>query len=476
MAVRRFWATYLPGLPHLGVGTRSVSYPRFRRYGGVWNNQRTWSSAARTAVQSESQQKRESWHTAEESIERYVEGGYHPVSIGDTFKDGRYTVVRKLGWGRYSTIWLAKDNKKDIYVSLKLLTSEWTPREDLLSEAAFLRKASTANPSHPGSQHVLTLLDEFRFKGPNGTHIVLVTDVLGEDLVTVRGRYDGGRLPVGVVKQVSKQVLLGLQYLHKECGITHTDMKPDNILIALSPPPAICDPSLSPSVVSNNFISECLSVLKPQAEMITSPSGDPVPISVSQALPIFAMRKATNGNHPLEIRVKIVDLGVANWNDRHWADMIESPAMRAPEVILRAGWDTKADIWSAGCMIYELIMGEWLFTPRGSQLYTQEQDHLSQISALLGPIPSSLVDQGKYSHKQFDAHGSLPIISHPPRTPSLEKRVERQDALSADQFAGFVSFLRAMLQIDPGRRASATELLEHDWIREGKEVHWWSAV
>jgi hypothetical protein len=39
---------------------------------------------------------------------RYVLGGYHPVRLGDKFED-RYVVLRKVGFGRYSTVWLAKD-------------------------------------------------------------------------------------------------------------------------------------------------------------------------------------------------------------------------------------------------------------------------------------------------------------------------------------------------------------------------------
>ena len=47
----------------------------------------------------------------EEDWEDYVKGGYHPVKIGDAFSDGRYLVVRKLGWGHFSTVWLARDTK-----------------------------------------------------------------------------------------------------------------------------------------------------------------------------------------------------------------------------------------------------------------------------------------------------------------------------------------------------------------------------
>lgn len=38
----------------------------------------------------------------------YVKGGYHPVKIGDLFHN-RYHVIRKLGWGHFSTVWLCWD-------------------------------------------------------------------------------------------------------------------------------------------------------------------------------------------------------------------------------------------------------------------------------------------------------------------------------------------------------------------------------
>lgn len=46
-----------------------------------------------------------------EPLNRYRVGGYHPISLGDSFKDGRYKVLHKLGWGGYSTVWAAKDSR-----------------------------------------------------------------------------------------------------------------------------------------------------------------------------------------------------------------------------------------------------------------------------------------------------------------------------------------------------------------------------
>lgn len=51
----------------------------------------------------------------QEPLSRYRQGGYHPVTLGDTFNDTRYTVLHKLGWGGYSTVWLARDKKYYVF-------------------------------------------------------------------------------------------------------------------------------------------------------------------------------------------------------------------------------------------------------------------------------------------------------------------------------------------------------------------------
>jgi hypothetical protein len=41
----------------------------------------------------------------------YKPGHYHPIHFGDLFKNGRYKVIRKLGYGSFATVWLAHDNE-----------------------------------------------------------------------------------------------------------------------------------------------------------------------------------------------------------------------------------------------------------------------------------------------------------------------------------------------------------------------------
>jgi serine/threonine-protein kinase SRPK3 len=46
-----------------------------------------------------------------EDVLQYTHKGFHPVRPGDVYHDGRYRIIRKLGFGSYSTVWLAEETK-----------------------------------------------------------------------------------------------------------------------------------------------------------------------------------------------------------------------------------------------------------------------------------------------------------------------------------------------------------------------------
>ncbi len=169
----------------------------------------------------------------EEDSEDYCKGGYHPVQVGEEYKDGKYTIVRKLGWGHFSTVWLSRDNTSGKHVALKVVRSAAHYTETALDEIKLLKKVVEAKESHPGRAHVVSLLDSFNHKGPNGVHVCMVFEVLGENLLGLIKRWNHRGIPMPLVKQITKQVLLGLDYLHRECGIIHTDLKPENVLIEI---------------------------------------------------------------------------------------------------------------------------------------------------------------------------------------------------------------------------------------------------
>lgn len=169
----------------------------------------------------------------EEDSEDYCKGGYHPVQVGETYNNGKYVVVRKLGWGHFSTVWLTRDTTSGKHVALKVVRSAAHYTETAIDEIKLLNKIVQANPNHPGRKHVVSLLDSFEHKGPNGVHVCMVFEVLGENLLGLIKRWNHRGIPMPLVKQITKQVLLGLDYLHRDCGIIHTDLKPENVLIEI---------------------------------------------------------------------------------------------------------------------------------------------------------------------------------------------------------------------------------------------------
>ncbi|XP_049893858.1 SRSF protein kinase 3-like isoform X2 [Epinephelus moara] len=160
----------------------------------------------------------------------YGIGGYYPVEIGDIFVD-RYQVVKKLGWGHFSTVWLCWDMVKSRFVALKVVKSAQTFTETALDEIKLLKCVRDSDPKDPKRETIVHLIDDFRITGVNGEHVCMVLEVLGHQLLRwiVKSNYTG--LPLPCVKSILRQVLQGLDYLHTKCKIIHTDIKPENILL-----------------------------------------------------------------------------------------------------------------------------------------------------------------------------------------------------------------------------------------------------
>ena len=81
--------------------------------------------------------------------------------------------------------------------------------------------------------HTVQLLNSFLHSGPNGQHFVMVFEILGVNLLEIMKRYNYSGIPLPLVRRMTRQILIGLDYLHRKCRIIHTDLKPENVIVSL---------------------------------------------------------------------------------------------------------------------------------------------------------------------------------------------------------------------------------------------------
>ncbi|VDL89331.1 unnamed protein product, partial [Schistocephalus solidus] len=446
-------------------------------------------------------------------------GGYHPVKIGQMY-NGRYHVVRKLGWGHFSTVWLCWDLVSKRFVAMKVVKSAAHYTETALDEIKLLTCVRESDPEHPFRCKTVQLLDDFKVSGVNGVHVCMVFEVLGHNLLKliIRSGYHG--IPVENVRTIIRQTLEGLHYLHEKCQIIHTDIKPENILVGISDSAIrrlaaeAIDAQRRGVQLSGSAVSTAPKELtsetgklskgkkrrmkkqqrKQQAlleqefeeleeiefrehekrlrEMGLMPEGDsnPLEASADQKTEEEDTTPAAHTAGDIEptsdvcdIEVKIADLGNACWTYRKFTEDIQTRQYRALEVLIGAGYSTPADIWSTACTAFELATGDYLFDPHTGENYSRDEDHLAHIIELLGPIPRSIVSSGKYSREFFDKKACLRHIRELKPWDLLSVLVQKYD-WPLHEAKLFTSFLEPMLAYDPNERATAWECLQHPWI------------
>ncbi|CAD8188156.1 unnamed protein product [Paramecium octaurelia] len=471
----------------------------------------------------------------DEGMEDYKIGGYHPVHIGEVLLN-RYVVIQKLGWGHFSTVWLAKDFKYETYVALKIQKSASHYLEAAYDEVEILQKVAQ-NVQNPvwiqslkeyyadqgrtsfnrDDTHTVQLLNSFVYKGPYGHHFCMVFEILGVNLLEIIKRFEYKGCPMDIARRMAKQILIGLDYLHRICGVIHTDLKPENVLLCLSDE-EIKDIVENGQLTSNQLFSDRIHIYrqmlgivedKPvveekktyqkqeeddldsqstnltktqkrkllrkkkqqqqqqtqQNEFINEPNEQTEQERPKSIKELFQQQKKISFTQqkklPDNFRLKIADLGNACWIHHHFSTLIQTRQYRSPEVLLGIKYNPTADIWSFACMIFEMLTGDYLFEPRQGPNFSKNEDHLAQIQELLGKFPYEYCTRGAKAKRYFTSNGQMK------RIPQLhfwslfnvltEKyRFKQEEALS------FASFMMPMLHQLPEYRTTAQEVLQRE--------------
>jgi len=167
------------------------------------------------------------------------------------------------------------------------------------------------------------------------------------------------------------------------------------------------------------------------------------------------------------IRIKIADLGNATPISHHFTNDIQTRQYRCPEAILgMEQWDERADVWSIACVVFELLTGEYLFNPKSRQgCWGKDDDHVAQISELIGDgFSKEMKTTGRWSREIWRSNGQLRHISRLHHWPLKSVMMEKYDHKPEDAEL-FASFMEPMLAIDPKKRVSAKDMLNHPWLQ-----------
>ena len=139
----------------------------------------------------------------------YCFGGFHPVHIGDTL-GARYRIVHKLGYGSFSTTWLARDNHLQEYVAVKVGTAKSDTKEiDVMAQLASKNETRAL---------ISPVLDRFHIQGPNGAHPCLITTPARCSLAAAKDSY--GIFRPDVSRSLAAQLVMAVACMHDH-GYVH---------------------------------------------------------------------------------------------------------------------------------------------------------------------------------------------------------------------------------------------------------------
>jgi serine/threonine-protein kinase len=217
---------------------------------------------------------------------------------------GVYEVTALIGEGGMGQVYRARDTKLNRDVALKILPDAFASNPDRL--ARFTREAQTlAALNHPNIAHI------HGFEETGGVHALVMELVEGEDLSQ---RIARGAIPVAEALPIAKQIADALEAAHEQ-GIVHRDLKPGNVKVRDDGTVKVLDFGL--------------------AKALEPAVGAGASATMSPTITTPAMTQ----------------MGM----------ILGTAAYMSPEQAKGRPADKRSDIWSFGCVLYEMLTAKRAF-------------------------------------------------------------------------------------------------------------------
>jgi CDC-like kinase len=278
------------------------------------------------------------------------EHGHLIYKEGDILNN-RYEIVRTLGEGTFGKVAECKDLSSECTKkALKVIRNVAKYREAAKLEIHVLKTIHEKDSN--AANLCVRMFDWFNYHG----HVCIVFEMLGISVFDFLKENSFQPYTIDQVRHISYQLCTAVKFLH-ENHLTHTDLKPENILF------------------------------------------------VNSDYDVVSVTKKIGKKKPLEFRrirqtdIRLIDFGSATFDDEHHSTVVSTRHYRAPEVILETGWSHPCDVWSIGCIMFELYSGYTLFQTHDNR------EHLAMMERVLGNLPYRLAKKSKKC--KYFCHGRL---------------------------------------------------------------------
>lgn len=319
------------------------------------------------------------------------------------------TSSSQLGHGCMSTIWLAHDIKdKERFSVLKIPCAEDDRPATEEAASNYLKSKLAKNDDFSGlwSTHGIRLVEQsYVLPGiqKKYEHHVLVYAPTGGSVNALR-RQCRGRIPKPMLRQIIKDVLSSLVFMHETAKVAHGDLYAGNVLCELADPDETCH------------------AFQKVEQRRASRS------AVQDGHRVYESRHMDNAKS--SGRALLADLGAAfrfSANIKTPKDALPDE-LRAPEVVLGCVLGERLDIWALGLVFWLLHFGKVLMRYSTGNRSLTRGTHLVWLLSILGlPNVEELAWMNKYCNTRyaFDGESKLAIgDGEGPPCASLEEAAE----------------------------------------------------
>lgn len=272
--------------------------------------------------------------------------------------------------------------------------------------------ADLNNITETGRRLCVQMLEWFDYHG----HICILFEMLGRSVFDFMKMNNFQPFPIQQTKIIISQLLSAVNYLHSR-SLCHTDLKPENIL----------------------FVNDAYDIEYPSK-------------SSSKVKPYIVVRDPT---------IRLIDFGSATFDHEHHSKIVSTRHYRAIEVILELGWSHPCDIWSVGCILFELYTGITMFQTHDNR------EHLAMMERILGAIPWRMATKSKT--KYFNRHGWLICDENTTRWVSRNcRKLDDYRANDTREEIELFSLITHLLEYEVEKRYTAIQALEHPFFWSSK--------